>query len=215
METINIQSKEYPEILRKIQNPPRKLYIQGNINNLKNKCIAIIGSRNCTEKGIILAKRFAKELSTYDVTIVSGMAKGIDTASHIGALEAGGKTIAVLPSGFGNIYPKENIKLYKQIIKNNGTAVTEYEYNKKACSQYFIERNRIVCGLSMATLVIEAAYRSGTSITARLTEKQGKTVYCLPRCNRLYAISRNKQINKKRGKTCYKYTRHSKRFPIS
>ena len=108
------------------------------------------------------------------------MAKGIDTAAHIGALKAGGKTIAVLGSGFKHIFPEENKKLFKQIIDNGGAVVSEYKENVKVSSQGFVLRNRIVSGMSMGVLVVEAKHRSGTSITADLAFKQGKKVFCIP-----------------------------------
>ena len=122
----------------------------------------------------------AKDLAKQDITVVSGLAKGIDTAAHRGALEGGGKTIAVLGCGFNHIYPEENSQLFKQIIESGGAIISEYSPNTYAKSQYFLERNRIVSGLSLGVLVIEAAYRSGTSVTAALAKKQGKKVFCIP-----------------------------------
>lgn len=108
------------------------------------------------------------------------MALGIDKIAHESAINNGGTTIAVMPSGFNNIYPKENLKLYEQIILNGGCVITEYNPNEKASSKKFLERNRIVSGISIATIVVEAAYRSGTSVTAKLAKDQKKDVYCIP-----------------------------------
>lgn len=177
---ITIDSSIYPETLKAIPNSPKELYILGNENLLKEPCIAIIGSRVCTPEGVQIAEKFAKELSKENVCIVSGMAKGIDTAAHIGALKTGGKTIAVLGGGFNHIFPKENTQLFKEIIKNGGAVVSEYKENIQACSQGFILRNRIVSGLSMGVLVIEAKHRSGTSITADFARRQGRKVFCIP-----------------------------------
>ena len=116
----------------------------------------------------------------YDVNIISGLALGIDKIAHITALENSGKTIAVLPSGLNNIYPKQHKELVKKIIDHGGAVISEYEENVKATSKSFIERNRIVAGLAIGTLIIEAGYRSGTSVTARLTTEQGKTTFCIP-----------------------------------
>lgn len=177
---INIEDAIYPKELRKIKNPPKSLYVKGNIKLLDTPCIAIIGTRECTQYGERMAKKFSRELSIQGITIISGMAKGIDSFAHIGSIETTGNTIAVLPSGLNNIYPEENIKLYKDIIKNNGLIVTEYEENEKENSKRFLERNRIVSGIAIGTLVIEGGYRSGTSVTARLTKQQGKKIFCVP-----------------------------------
>ena len=170
----------YPDSLRKIKNPPKQLYLEGDINLLNANIISIIGSRSCTENGIKLATKFAKGLSKQDIVIASGMAIGIDSAAHRGTLKVRGKTIAVLGSGFNNIFPKENIKLYHEIIKNNGLVITEYEPNIEPSSNRFLERNRIVSGLSIGILVVEAAHRSGTSVTARLATEQEKKIFVLP-----------------------------------
>ena len=181
MEKIRIDNNKYPQRLKEIPNPPEKLYVEGNIENFNSPCLAVIGSRNCTEYGEKWCKYFVKEFVKYGITIVSGMAKGIDSIAHKTALKYGGKTIAVLPCGFNNIYPMQNMGLYKNILKNNGTVVTEYDLDIKAEYNNFLERNRIVSGLSMGVLVVEAAYRSGTSVTARLAINQKRDVFCIPR----------------------------------
>lgn len=147
---------------------------------MKNPAIAIIGSRNCTQYGKEMAIKFARELSQYGLTIISGMAIGVDSYAHKGALEANGSTIAVLPSGLKNIYPKENIELFTKIINSNGLVISEYNDNFFATSESFLERNRIVSGLSIGVLVVEGAYRSGTSVTARITMQNNKPVFCIP-----------------------------------
>lgn len=177
---ISIQSSEYPESLRKIEKPPNQLYYKGNIELLRMPGIAIIGSRKCTKYGEKMAKKFSKELSLQSLVIISGMAKGIDSFAHMESIETTGNTIAVLPCGFNNIYPKENINLYKQILENNGLVLTEYEENEEATSKKFLERNRIISGLAIGILVIEGGYRSGTSVTARLAKKQEKNIFCIP-----------------------------------
>ena len=177
---IRIEDDNYPEQLRKIENPPKQLYLKGNIKLLDTSGIAIIGSRECTRYGEKMAKKFAKELSLYGLTIISGLAKGIDSFAHIGCIEGTGNTIAVLPSGLNNIYPQENVKLFKDIIENNGLIITEYEENEEANSKKFLERNRIVSGIAIGTLVVEGGHRSGTSVTARLTKKQEKNIFCIP-----------------------------------
>lgn len=177
---ININDYIYPEQLRNIKKPPKQLYLEGNIELLNTKGIAIIGSRVCTKYGEKMAKKFAKNLCAQGFTIISGLAKGIDSFAHIGSMSINGNTIAVLPSGLKCIYPEENINLYNQIIRNNGLILSEYEENEEANSKKFLERNRIVSGLAIGTLVIEGGFRSGTSVTANLTKEQGKKVFCIP-----------------------------------
>ncbi len=177
---LKIDDNEYPENLRKIKRPPKQLYLKGNIELLKKLGIAIIGSRKCTKYGEKMAIKFAKELSQYNLTIISGMAEGIDSFAHIGSIEAYGSTIAVLPSGFNNIYPEKNIELYKKIIQNGGLVISEYDEDNKAKSEQFLERNRIISGLAIGTLIIEGGYRSGTSVTAKLTKEENKYIFCIP-----------------------------------
>ena len=177
---ITIYDKEYPDKLRKIKNPPKQLYLKGNKELLNQNIISIIGSRNCSENGKKLARKFASELSNQGIVIASGMAKGIDSQAHIGALEAKGKTIAVLGSGLNHIFPEENKELYYEILKNEGLIIREYSPDTKPVSKLFLERNRIVSGISIGILVVEAAYRSGTSVTAKLAKEQGKKIFVLP-----------------------------------
>ena len=178
---VDINSKYYPKRLRNIDSPPKQIYCLGNLEllNYKNN-IAIIGSRNCSLYGQRAAKDFAFNLAKEDVCIVSGLAKGIDSFSHIGALNARGKTIAVLGSGLDNIYPKENIKLVEDIIKNNGLVISEYPLGTKPLKQHFPARNRIISGLSDSVLVVEARKNSGTNITVDFALEQGKDVFVIP-----------------------------------
>lgn len=197
MTKITIEDKEYPKQLKEIKNPPKQLYLEGNIELLKQNIISIVGSRNCTQNGEKLAKKFASELTMQKITIASGMAKGIDSAAHIGTMEVGGKTIAVLGNGFNNIFPKENIELYKEIIREGGLIVSEYPPDTEAKSNLFLERNRIVSGLSIGVLVVEAAHRSGTSVTAKLAESQGRKVFVLPHeIDDQYGVGTNNLIKK-------------------
>ena len=177
---IKIEDKKYPNQLKEIKNPPNKIFLVGNEKILQSDGIAVIGSRCNTEYGEKYATKFSKELAKQGLTIISGMAVGIDGFAHKGALSVGGKTIAVLGSGFNNIYPEENKELFKQIIENDGAIITEYEPDVKPNSENFPKRNRIVSGLSKGVLVIEAVYRSGTSITAKLAQSQGRKVFCIP-----------------------------------
>lgn len=179
MKKIKFSDNNYPNKLKKIKNAPEQVYLLGNEEILNNQAIAIIGSRNCTSKGYEVAKKFAYDLASIGICIVSGMAEGIDTAAHIGALEAGGKTIAVLGSGFNHIYPEKNKTLFKKILDGNGTIITEYEKNIEVFSQGFVMRNRIVSGISDGVLVVEAKKNSGTSITARFAKEQDKKIFCV------------------------------------
>ena len=178
---INMNSKYYPERLRNIDDPPKELYCLGNLEllNYKNN-IAMIGSRNCSSYGERAAKDFAYNLAKEDICIVSGLAKGIDSFSHIGALNAKGKTIAILGSGLDNIYPKENVKLVEEIINNNGLVISEYPLGTKPLKYHFPARNRIISGLSDSVLVVESRKNSGTNITVDFALEQGKDVFVIP-----------------------------------
>ena len=180
IQIIEYNSKNYPKSLSQIENPPQKIYAEGNISLLHTTCIAIIGSRACSIYGIEIAKIFATDLVFQNITIVSGLATGIDTIAHSATLYNNGKTIAVLGCGFNHIFPKENIKLYKEIINQDGLVISEYPPDEKPNSKHFLERNRIVSGLSIGILVVEAAHRSGTSVTASLAKKQNKKIFCVP-----------------------------------
>lgn len=177
---INIQDKEYPKKLLEIDNPPKKIYILGNEKLLNKNSIGIVGSRDCTEYGAKYAKQFAMELSKKGICIISGLAIGIDTASHIGALQGKGNTIAVLGCGFNNIYPKENIELAEKIIKDNGCIISEYPPETEVKLSRFPYRNRIISGLSIGILVVEAKHRSGSTVTAKYAKEQGKKIFCVP-----------------------------------
>lgn len=177
---IEINDEEYPKQLKKIKNPPKQLYVKGNIQNLKECGIAVIGTRDCSNYGRKICKVFANNLTGYNLNIISGLATGIDTCAHKACLEAKGKTIAVLPSGFSNPFPKENEPLLNQILESGGTVVTEYPPEFEKTSESCRERNRIVSGLAMATLVVEAEHRTGTSITVGYTNEQNKKAFCIP-----------------------------------
>lgn len=177
---ISLNNKIYPDKLKTIKNYPKKLFMRGNINLLKEKSIAIVGSRECTSYGFYKAYEFAKELSKKGICIISGLAQGIDTAAHLGAMHQRGRTIAVLGTGLNNIFPKENKLLAKSIIKNDGLIISEYELYEEKKSENFPKRNRIMSGLSNGILVIEAKSKSGTLITARYAKEQRKKVFCIP-----------------------------------
>lgn len=180
MKKIFIEEKIYPKKLKEISDPPSVLYAEGNLELLKSYSIAIIGSRQASDNGKKLAKKFSSELSSCGITIVSGLARGIDTIAHTYSYNQKGKTIAVLGSGFNKIFPPENIDLYKKILEEDGLVVSEYPPNTEADSLKFPERNRIISGLSNGIIVIEAKSRSGTSITAKFAKEQHKPVFVLP-----------------------------------
>lgn len=177
VEEIRIGDVEYPESLRKIYDPPMKLFVLGNKKLLKQDNIAIVGSRKPTEYGEKVAFEFSKKISEKGINIVSGLALGIDKYAHLGALS---KTIAVLGSGLDVIYPKENIDLAKNIINNGGCIITEYSLGTKPEKLHFPQRNRIISGLSKGVLVVEASEKSGALITADFALEQGKEVFAIP-----------------------------------
>lgn len=183
MEIVTKMDKFYPERLKKIKNAPAQLYVEGNYELLNADSIAIVGTRKCTPYGKKYAAKFAKELSQKGICIVSGLATGIDTIAHINSMQEIGKTIAVIGSGFKHIYPEENAMLVKKILENGGCIVSEYSPETEMDKANFPQRNRIISGLAMGVLVIEAFYRGGSTITAKHAQNQGKQVFCIP--NRL------------------------------
>lgn len=177
---IEIESRKFPNKLNSIKKPPQKIYAIGNIELLYEESFAIVGTRRISEYGVKICENFTKELVLRNIPIVSGMAIGTDTIAHKTSLKYGGKTIAVLGAGLNNIFPKENEKLFYEIIENNGLVISEYESNIKPQKENFPKRNRIITAISEGILVVEAAYRSGTSITARNAKEQGKSVFAIP-----------------------------------
>lgn len=177
---IKVEDRQYPELLRKIYDPPKCLYVIGNIEILNNPSIAIVGSRVASEYGKKAAKYFAYNLAKEGFNIVSGLARGIDSFSHIGALDAYGKTVAVIGCGLDIIYPKENKVLEEKIIKNGGTIISEYPLGTPPRKNHFPARNRIISGLSQGVIVIEAKEKSGSLITADFAIEQGREVFAVP-----------------------------------
>ena len=176
---VALGDEDYPAMLNEIPGPPEVLYVNGDIEALHQPALAIIGSRNPTEGGIRNAREFARHLAGQGFTIVSGMAQGIDAAAHQGALDAGGKTVAFLGTGIDRVYPSGNRKLAHDIAKN-GALVSEFPLGAPPERWHFPARNRLISGLSLGTLVVEAARRSGSLITARLAGEQGREIFALP-----------------------------------
>ena len=176
---INISDDNYPAKLKNIYAPPITIFAKGDISLLSSKAIAIVGSREPSKYGIYVAEKFSKELSKEGITIVSGLARGIDTFAHVGALSSFGKTIAVLGSGIDVVYPKENAKYYKE-ISEKGLIISEYIVGTAPESKNFPQRNRIISGLSDGVLVVEARKNSGTMITTDFALEQGKELYVIP-----------------------------------
>ncbi|HEX6976819.1 MAG TPA: DNA-processing protein DprA [Patescibacteria group bacterium] len=179
MKELNFSQTNYPEALKTIDNAPQVLYINGEIKPQDKKAVAIVGTRQMSERGKRLALDFSYNIARSGITIVSGLARGIDTIAHRGALKGGGRTIAVLGSGLDVIYPPENRSLYTQIMKN-GAVVSEYPSKVGPYQVHFLQRNRIITGLSLAVLVIEGDLRSGTRSTAGWAADQGKEVFAVP-----------------------------------
>jgi len=176
---LTYQNPAYPALLRQIDDFPLLLYARGSINLLHNPQIAIVGSRLCTPGGAQTAKDFATQLASGGLTITSGMAQGIDAQAHRGALCVGAPTIAVNGTGLDRIYPPGNASLAREILEN-GLLVSEFPLGSRANRHSFPQRNRIISGLSLATLVVEATGRSGSLITARLAAEQGREVFAVP-----------------------------------
>ena len=180
MQIINRESEVFPKSLLQIENPPKQIYVEGDSELLKKDSIAIVGTRNCSKYGKECAKKFSSILAKQNVTIVSGLALGIDTIAHYCSMKEIGKTIAVIGSGFDYIYPEENKYLSEQILQNGGCIISEYPPEEPMNKAYFPKRNRIISGLAMGILVVEGRYRSGSKITARYAIKQNKQVFCIP-----------------------------------
>lgn len=181
VQIISYEDQNYPYNLKQIEDFPPILYAKGNVDLLKNdNMLAIVGSRNASLSAMKLAENLASNIADNNITIVSGMARGIDKAAHKGALGHNGCTIAVMGTGIDVVYPQENEDLYKDIIKKDGLILTEYAFHTRPQASNFPRRNRIVSGLSKGVLVIEAGLRSGSLITAHQALEQGRDVYAVP-----------------------------------
>lgn len=177
---ITIEDKDYPKKLLHIYDAPAILYYKGDKKLLHTDIIAMIGCRECSNYGKEVSIKFSYELAKNGITIISGMAKGIDSYSHIGCIKAGGKTIAVLGSGLDIIYPKENCLLYDEILSAKGLILSEYVIGTKPSKLNFPARNRIISGLSNGVIVVEAKGKSGTLNTVDFALEQGKDIFVVP-----------------------------------
>jgi DNA processing protein len=173
------EDAEYPVGLKHIPDPPICLYVRGNLQPDDALAVAIVGSRRCTQYGLEQAKRFAYGLGNIGVTVVSGMARGIDSFAHLGAIEAKGRTLAVLGNGLSSIYPPENRELHDRIVRQ-GAVLSELPMATSPDAQNFPARNRIIVGLALGVIVVEAAGRSGALITARLATEYNREVFAVP-----------------------------------
>ena len=170
---------EYPELLRQIYDPPIVLYVKGRLTTKDKNAVAMVGSRLTTHYGLETARKLAYQLAYVGVTIVSGGARGIDTAAHQGALSAKGRTVAVLGNGINIVFPSENADLFERIAAN-GAVITQFPFNRKADKQSFPIRNRIVAGMTLGSVVVEANLTSGALITANFATDYGRQVFAVP-----------------------------------
>ena len=175
---LTLEDKEYPPYLREIFDPPYVLYCAGNVDVLKGPAVSIVGTRKPTPYGRAVAEKLAEDLASRGLVIVSGLARGIDSLAHWGALK-GGQTVAVLGSGLENVYPRECQSLFEK-IKETGVVISEFPLKAPPLGFHFPIRNRIISGLSMALVVVEAAQRSGSLISARLALEQNREVMAIP-----------------------------------
>ncbi len=176
---ISYWDAEYPTLLKKIADPPILLFVMGNVAVLNSQGVAIVGTRNPSTYGKIMTERLARELVGYNLTVISGLARGIDTVAHKVVVQEGGATVAVLGSGVDQIYPEENRALAENILEN-GAVVSEFPMGAKPDAPHFPRRNRIIAGLSLGALVVEAGEKSGALITADFALDQNREVFALP-----------------------------------
>jgi DNA processing protein len=186
---------EYPKNLREIYDPPLVLYVKGALTERDALAIAVVGSRRTTLYGQDMARKLAFQLARVGVTVVSGLARGIDTAAHNGALQAKGRTVAVIGCGIDIVYPTENKKLADEIVEKGGAVVTEFPFGVQPDRQNFPMRNRIISGWSLGVVVVEANLKSGALITANQAGEQGRQVFAVPgRADSILSKGANKLI---------------------
>lgn len=177
---LTLDAPDYPRLLRELPDPPPLLFLKGDPCLLDLPQLAVVGTRHPSLTGKLDAEAFAGELARAGLVITSGLARGIDAAAHVGALRAGGRTIAVLGTGADRPYPRENTRLYLSIVQQGGLIVSEFLPGTHPLAMHFPRRNRVISGLSLGVLVVEAAPESGSLITARCAAEQGRLVWALP-----------------------------------
>ena len=178
---ITLADENYPKILLNISDPPTIIYARGNIELLNHQGLAVVGSRNATPQGLLNAENFCQVIANFGLPIISGLALGIDSAAHKGALKAAnGATLAVIGTGINRMYPASNKNLALQILEQNGLIITEFPLNTSPSPENFPRRNRLISGLSLGILVVEATIDSGSLITAKLAAEQGREVFAIP-----------------------------------
>jgi len=178
---ILLDDGSYPALLREIADPPIVLYVRGNWQEcFEQPCVGVIGSRQCSTYGQNAAEMLSRDLATRGLTVVSGLARGIDTSAHRGAIAGKGKTIAVLGTGIDGVYPRENTRLTREILDSGGALVTQFPLGTPPLKDNFPYRNRVISGLSYGVLIVEASERSGSLITARLAAEQNREVMAVP-----------------------------------
>jgi len=179
---ITINDPQYPEMLKALgKDAPKQLYYRGNWDmSLFENCLAVVGSRRMTSYGQQITNKLISEIASRGITIVSGFMYGIDATAHKTALDIGGRTIAIMPCGIERIHPEYQTKLYADILENNGLIISEFEGNSLPAFWTYPKRNRIIAGLSKATMVVEAGLKSGSLITANLAKKYKRKVFAVP-----------------------------------
>jgi len=178
---ITINDPKYPRLLKEISDPPKQLYYRGNWDEkIFENCLAVVGSRKMTSYGKQITNKLVSEIASRGITIASGFMYGIDAEAHKTALDVGARTIAVMPCGIERIHPEYQTKLYADILENNGLIISEFEGDSLPAFWTYPKRNRIIAGLSKATMVIEAGLKSGSLITANLAKKYKRKVFAVP-----------------------------------
>lgn len=195
IQVVSLRSKEYPDLLKEIDSSPIMLYCKGDVSLLSSECLGVVGTRRATKYGKDIGSKFVKDIACENITIVSGLADGIDTIAHKSTLEVNGKTIAVLGGGILNIYPSSNTKLAEEIVKNGGLLVSEYRPSEQSLNYHFPIRNRIIAGLSKGIFIVEATEKSGSMHTKNYALDYNREVFALPaRINDIYSEGCNKCI---------------------
>ena len=198
---VTLRSDAYPKLLLEIDSAPIILYCKGNISLLNSECLGVVGTRRATKYGKDICNKFVKDIATEKITIVSGLAEGIDTCAHKACLEVGGKTIAVLGGGLLNIYPTSNIALAEEIVDKGGLLISEYKPSEQSLTYHFPIRNRIIAGLSRGIFVVEATEKSGSMHTKNYSIDYNREVFILPgRVNDIYSLGCNKCIQNGQGR---------------